>query len=365
LLFIILCNSQNLPLDKLKLPNGLKIKVFARVPNARQMSLSPSGNLFVGSMGPGLVHVVMKGSNVGTKLLEGLTVPVGVQFYNNDLYVTSLSRVLKYVNIEQNLRNPPQPITVATFPTDRSHGWKYLKIHKNKIYVQVGVPCNTCSVRDPYSNMIEMNLDGSGMKTIATGIRNSVGFEFDPEDSNSLYFTDNGRDAWGDDRPPDELNIIKMNSTGKHYGFPFCYGKDLVDPTYNTRGNCNDYVPTYVDLGPHVAALGLTFLQSKTFPERFKGKLLIAEHGSWNRRVPLGYRISIIDQKVPNPKYEQFIEGWLQLPNNTVISNEFNNDGEKDSRFAWGRPVDVINHPNRNVLISDDKGNAIYELYAE
>jgi len=156
-----------------------------------------------------------------------------------------------------------------------------------------------------------------------------------------------------------------MNATGKHYGYPFCYGKDLVDPQFNNRGNCNGYEPSFVDLGPHVAALGLTFIQSRTFPEKFRGKLLIAEHGSWNRREPLGYRISIIDQKATNPKYEQFIEGWLQLPPNNfnTSTNFINDEGEKDSRFAWGIPVDVINHPNGSILISDDKGNAIYEIY--
>jgi glucose/arabinose dehydrogenase len=269
-------------------------------------------------------------------------------------------KILKYPNIERDIRNPPNPITIATFPSDRSHGWKYLKIHKNKLYVQVGVPCNTCNVNDPYGAMYEMNLDGSGMRKIAGGIRNSVGFEVDPENSNDLYFTDNGRDAWGDDKPGDELNLVKLNSTTKHYGFPFCYGKDLVDSQYNRQGNCNAYEPTFVDLGPHVAALGLTFISSTTFPQRFRGKLIIAEHGSWNRRTPIGYRVTIVDHKATNPKFDIFIDGWLQLP-----PNNNNNNENKDSRFAWGRPVDVINIPNGNILISDDKGNAIYEIYPQ
>jgi len=154
------------------------------------------------------------------------------------------------------------------------------------------------------------------------------------------------------------LNKIVLDGKNRHFGFPYCYGKDLVDSQYNTRGNCVGYEPSFVDLGPHVAALGMTFLSSKTFPSIFNGKILIAEHGSWNRRVPLGYRISIVDHKETNPSYKIFIDGWLQLPNNDTIIHDV-----KDSRYAWGRPVDVINLPNGNILISDDKAGAIYEVH--
>lgn len=195
---------------------------------------------------------------------------------------------------------------------------------------------------------MSMKLDGSDRRYIARGIRNTVGFEWDHE-TGDLWFTDNGRDQWGDDMPPDELNHVPSN--GQHFGYPYCYGNQIPDPQFNPSRDCSKYVKATYSLGPHVAALGMAFYQGKSFPSQFHNQIFIAEHGSWNRRVPIGYRVTWVNKNDPSPQsYKTFIDGWLQLPNTTA---------KFDSRYSWGRPVDVINYKD-GILISDDKGGALY-----
>jgi glucose/arabinose dehydrogenase len=189
--------------------------------------------------------------------------------------------------------------------------------------------------------------DPTDYKIHARGVRNSVGFDWHPT-SKKLWFTENGRDEWGNDRPGDELNVIEDESNPEHYGFPFCYEKDLVDSEYNKDGNCKKYKPAAYVLGPHAAALGVTFYNSKAVNNT--NVVLIAEHGSWNRDIPFGYRVTMVDTSKSQGAYKVFIDGWLNLP------------GVNDSEYAWGRPVDVLVTRDGSILISDDKAHAIYRV---
>ncbi len=339
-------------LAKLNLPENFQISVFAQVKNARSMSLSENGTLFVGNREEDKVYAVRDTDNDGVAdekyiIAEGLNMPNGVAFKDGDLYVAEVSRIIKFVDIENNLDNPPAyEVVYDQFPTDRSHGWKYIAFGPDdKLYVPVGAPCNICDPeKDIYASITRMNADGSDLEIYAEGIRNTVGFTWHPSTGN-LYFTDNGRDMLGDNIPPCELNVV--TEKGQHFGYPFCHGGTIADPEFGKVGNCADTKKPYRNLGPHVAPLGIKFYTSDAFPEKYKNQIFIAEHGSWNRSEKIGYRIQMVSNTIEGePSYETFIDGWLN----------------HEEQEAWGRPVDLILDKNGDMLISDDYAGLIYRV---
>lgn len=342
--------SANLHLDRIKLPPGFSISLFASdVPKAREMAFSPQGTLYVGSF-EGDVYAVPdrdkdgKADRVYT-IARGLRMPVGVDFHNGSLYVSSISRIVRLDGIESRLDNPPQPVVVSEkFPTDRSHGWKFIRFGPDGLlYVPVGAPCNICLQSDQrYASIMRMKPDGTGLEVFAHGVRNTVGFDWHPE-TGELWFTDNGRDWLGNDSPPDELDHAPK--AGLHFGFPFCHGGDIADPDFGMRRSCKEFTAPAIKLGPHVAALGMRFYTGSMFPKEYRNQIFIAEHGSWNRDRKIGYRVSLV--RLDGGKavsYETFASGWL------------------DGGDNWGRPADVQVAPDGALLVSDDYANAIYRI---
>jgi len=193
-----------------------------------------------------------------------------------------------------------------------------------------------------YASITRLKLDGTGLEIFAHGVRNTVGFDWHPE-TKELWLTDNGRDLLGDDVPPDELNHAP--TPGLHFGFPYCHGKDIADPEFGAKRPCRDFVAPVLDLGPHVAALGMRFYTGSMFPPAYHNQIFIAQHGSWNRSKKIGYRVMRVQLEGERAlEYTTFAEGWLQ--------------GEK----AWGRPVDVQVMPDGALLVSDDYAGAIYRI---
>ena len=338
-------------LGKIKLPPGFKISIYAaNVPGARSMTLGTAGTLFVGTQEEGKVYAVLDKNkdNIADRVIviaRDLNLPNGVAFLNRALYVAEINRVLRYDNIEKHLENLPQPVVVNdSFPKDKAHGWKFIRFGPDGLlYVPIGMPCNVCERKDKrYGTIMRMKPDGSALEIFASGMRNTVGFDWNPL-MHELWFTDNGRDWMGDDLPPDELNYAPHK--GMNFGFPYCHGKDIPDPTYGKKHKCSEFTPPAIELGPHVAALGMRFYTGNMFLENYKNQIFIAEHGSWNRSVPIGYRVTLVTlQGNKAVKYEVFAEGWLQ--------------GER----AWGRQVDVQVMPDGALLVSDDKAGAIYRI---
>ena len=338
-----------LALDKIRLPPGFEISVFAdNVPNARAMVLGDKGTLFVGSMRAGRVYAVRNRDGKAAETLvvaSGLNMPVGVAFRHGALYVSAVDRILRFDRIEDNLARPPAPQIVSDrFPADTHHGWKFIAFGPDgMLYVPVGAPCNVCN-RDSnrYANIMRMQADGSGLEVYARGVRNSVGFDWHP-DTRELWFTDNGRDMLGDDEPDCELNHAPKKDM--HFGFPFCNGVDVADPEFGHLRACAEFTPPAAKLGAHVAPLGMRFYTGAMFPAAYKNNIFIAEHGSWNRSQKSGYRVVRI---VPTPgrasKQEVFAEGWLQRES------------------AWGRPADVLVMPDGALLVSDDQAGVIYRI---
>jgi glucose/arabinose dehydrogenase len=341
-------------LDQINLPPGFKIGIYAEnVPGARSMTLSPNGTLFVGTRGAGKVYAIFdedqdKKADKVITIASGMNSPNGVAYRDGSLYVAEINRVLRYDSIESKLDNSPSPVVVnSNFPSDTHHGWKFIRFGPDgKLYVPVGAPCNVCNPQDErYASITRMNPDGSGFEVFANGVRNTVGFDWDPG-SIELWFTDNGRDWLGDNKPPDELNHAPQQ--GLHFGFPFCHGGDILDPEFGSQHNCDEFTPPAMKLGPHVAALGMRFYTGNMFPQEYRNQIFIAEHGSWNRSVPIGYRITLV--RLENNQavsYEVFAEGWLQ------------------GGSAWGRPVDVQVMPDGALLVSDDKSGTIYRIFYE
>jgi glucose/arabinose dehydrogenase len=272
-------------LDKIKLPPGFTISVFAEVPNARSMCWGEKGTLFVGNRDGDKVFAVVdadkngKADNVYT-IASGLKTPCGVAFRKGSLYVAEVGRILRFDDIEAKLTNPPaHTIVTDKLPKDRSHGWKFIAFGPdNKLYVPVGAPCNVCKRDNPvYATITRMNPDGSGFEIFAEGIRNSVGFDWHPQ-TGALWFTDNGRDHLGDDVPADELNTAPQK--GLHFGFPYCHQGDTPDPEFGKEKPCAGFQAPALKLGAHVAAIGMRFYTGTSFPQDYQNSIFIAQHGS-------------------------------------------------------------------------------------
>lgn len=341
----------DLPLGDIRLPPGFTIGVYAdKLPGARSMALAADGTLFVGTRSEGKVYAVQDRNSDGRAdrvltLASGLNMPNGVAFRDGALYVAEVNRILRYDAIESRLDRPPRPVIVNDdFPPDAHHGWKFIRFGPDGLlYVPVGAPCNICEP-DParYAAIFRMRPDGTGLERFASGVRNTVGFDWHPV-TGELWFTDNGRDWLGNERPPDELNHAPR--PGMHFGFPYCHGKHIADPKFGTKRACGEFTPPALELGAHVAALGMRFYTGKQFPATYRNQIFIAEHGSWNRFPPSGYRITLVRLKDGWPNgYEVFAEGWLQFG------------------LAWGRPVDLQVMPDGALLVSDDKAGAIYRI---
>jgi len=337
-------------LDKIKLPAGFEIQVYSdQVPGARSMALSPKGTLFVGTREAGVVYALLDHAHANRadeviRIAHGHE-PNGVAFRDGSLYVAESARLVRYDNIEDRLKNPPPPVVVRDdFPHQSDHEWKYLRFGPDgKLYVPIGAPCNICEPPDKrQATITRMNADGSDFQIFARGVRNSVGFDWHPV-THQLWFTDNGRDLLGDDLPSDELNFAP--EIGMNFGYPYCHQGDLPDPDFGKKHPCSEFVPPAAKMGPHVATLGMRFYTGNMFPSEYKNQIFIAEHGSWNRSIPIGYRVAfvrldgnrVVEQKI-------FAEGWLQ--------------GEQ----AWGRPVDVLVMPDGALLVSDDRAGTIYRI---
>jgi len=351
------------PLASLVLPAGFHADVFADgVENAREMALAPGGTVFVGSRSAGKVHAVVdsNGDHKADKVMliaSGLDQPNGVAMRNGALYVATASKLLRFDDIEKHLDAPPAPVTIREdLPNPKTgHSWKFIAFGPDDmLYMSVGAPCNVCTSPPMVSAIVRMKPDGSDMAVFAEGVRNSVGFDWQPA-THELWFTDNGRDLLGDDVPNDELNVAWK--AGLHFGFPYCHQGDVADPQFGAERACSTTEPPVLKLGAHVAAIGFTFYTGNMFPASYKNAAIIAEHGSWNRSTPSGYRVMVAHtegRKVTG--YEPLVDGFL--PGLTSGSP----GGRGAGAAAIGRPADVLQMPDGSILISDDTGNRLIRV---
>ena len=337
-----------IPVDKIKVPAGFKVSLWAHsINNARMMTWGSKGTLFVSSRTAGNVYAVLdRGNTREVKVLaKGLNLPNGVAFRDGTLYIAEVSRITKMVGIEDKLDNPPaMEVVYDTLPKDLTHGWKYLAFGPDgKLYFNIGAPCNICMPPDTHANLSRVNADGTGFEYVAHGVRNSVGFDWHPV-TKTLYFATHGRDWLGDDSPSDRFDMVSQK--GQHFGFPFCHQGDILDPELGKGKSCNDYVKPLLKTGPHVAGNGVMFYTGSMFPPEYQNRVFLSQRGSWNRTQKIGFRVMMVtlDAKGGVAKYEPFAEGWLQ--------------GDQ----IWGRPVYTQQMKDGSLLIADDYAGAIYRV---
>jgi len=341
-----------LPVEAIRLPPGFEIGVFAAdVPSARSLAHGEGGVVFVGTNSGGRVYALRYRGARATEVItlaSGLDMPNGVALKGGALYVAEVNRILRFDDVEARLGafadGTSYPVVVTDrFPRETHHGWKFIRFGPDGLlYVPVGAPCNICEPDERHGLISRISPDGSGVEVFARGIRNSVGFDWDPR-TGELWFTDNGRDWLGDDLPSDELNHAPK--PGMNFGYPYCHQGDTPDPEFGRRHSCAEFSPPAAKLGAHVASLGMRFYTGTQFPPEYRDNIFIAEHGSWNRSRKSGYRIArVVVEGGRVVKHEVFAEGWLQ--------------GES----AWGRPVDVEVMPDGSLLVSDDRAGAIYRI---
>jgi glucose/arabinose dehydrogenase len=344
----IATSADKLPIAKLKVPQGFNIEVYAAgLTNAREMALGDKGTVFVGSRLVDKVYAIINknGKREVKVLASGLYRPNGVAFHNGTLYIAELSQISKIDNVEDHLDNPPKPTVIYTdLPKDEAHGWKFIAVGPdNKLYVPVGQPGNNVLHDAAHGQIRRMNLDGTGAEVYALGVRNSVGFDWNPENK-QMYFTDNGRDWLSEDVPNDELN--RVTKQGEDFGAPYCYQGNIPDPEFGWGHSCSEFVPPVGLMGPHAASLGMRFYTGSMFPKADRGAIIVARHGSWNRTNKFGGDVAVVhlekDGKVRN--IEPLVTGFLQ-----------------DNKYV-GRPVDVLQLKDGSMLVSDDWNGAIYRV---
>ena len=348
--FPIATPAAQLPVAKLKVPPGFKVEVWASdILDARGLRLGDKGTVFVSSLFvAGKIYAVTdKGGKREVKTIaEKLFLPNGIEFYKGALYVATPKDITRYDNIEASLDKPPAPVMVYDkLPGDVPHGWKYIRIGPDgKLYVPTGAPCNICARDDKHMHIKRMNLDGSGEEIVATGVRNTVGFDFDPK-TGDLWYTNNGRDWLSEDLPNDTLNHVTAKGN-KDFGYPYCHQGNMADPEFGWGKDCADYAQPALFTGPHAGTLGMRFYTGKMFPAKYHGAIFIARHGSWNRTKIFGGDIVVAwpDGKGGISKMEPFLTGFVE--NNQYL----------------GRPVDVMQMKDGSLLISDDHAGAIYRV---
>ena len=338
-----------LPTAKLKLPKGFKIELYASgVDNARTLRLGDKGTVFVSSRIKDKIHAIVdKDGKRDVKVIaSGLHRPNGIVLHNGTLYIAELYQISKIENIEDKLDNPPKPTVIySDLPKDEPHGWKYLTVGPdNKLYFQVGAPCNICMPSDAHAQIRRINLDGTGAEVVARGIRQIVGMDWHPV-TKQLYFTEHSRDWLSEDFPQDKLN--RLANPGKdNFGFPYCHQGNLPDPEFGWGRSCDEFTKPLALLGPHAAPLGMRFYTGNMFPAEYRGAILIARHGSWNRTKKFGGDIAIakLNKDGTVKSVEPFITGFIE--NNNYV----------------GRPADVLVMKDGSLLVSDDYNGAVYRV---
>lgn len=342
------------------LPAGFQVEVFADgVENARTLVRGPEGTVFVGSRTGNRVHALvdrdgdLRADRV-VVIASGLNQPNGLAMRDGALYVATATQLLRFDDIERRLDAPPTPVVVRdSLPNPGSgHTWKFIGFGPDAmLYMSIGAPCNACESPPLVSAILRMKPDGSDLEVFAEGVRNSVGFDWHPT-TRELWFTDNGRDGLGDDVPSDELNVAYR--PGMNFGFPFCHQGDVADPQFGAQRACSTAEPPALKVGAHVAALGFTFYTGTMFPESYRNAVILAEHGSWNRSVPSGYRVMVArtdGRRVTS--YEPLMTGFI---------HDGAPGGFAAGRAAAGRPVDVLQMPDGSILVSDDTGNRVFRI---
>ncbi len=355
-------------LSKIKLPPGFEITLYAIAPGARTIAVGPQGKIvFVGTLGAAVYALpVRPGPELVSEIwrfadLTPMKMPHGLCFAKDGtLFIAEQNQILAFANAEEHYNDPAvwaktvvaQGALIPREVESDVHSARVCRIGPDgKLYVAIGEPYNVPPkdkeaefVRLGVGAIIRMDRDGQNREIYASGIRNSVGLDFNPADG-TLWFTDNQVDMMGDDIPPGELN--RATKAGQNFGFPWYGGGHTRTNEYMDETPPADVVFPEIEMVAHAADLGMIFYTGAQFPKEYRGGIFSAQHGSWNRTVPIGARVMFTSLKPDGTadKTAPFAEGWR----------------EPDGSY-WGRPVDVAELPDGSLLVSDDKNGALYRI---
>ena len=344
--------ASEIPVDKIKVPKGFKVELWAsRMPGARSMAQGDKGKIYIGTRVIGRVYEVTDHGDKRTTrvVIDKLTQPAGVAFANGSLYVIAIDKALRFDGIEDKPTVQPVDMTDKfALPKEQHHNWKYIAFGPDKkLYVPFGAPCNICEPpTKEYAQIRRYNADGSGMEVLATGVRNTQGFDWHPK-TGELWFTDHGRDWMGDNGPEDELNRLSKN--GEFFGYPYCHAKGVVDIDIKKKDACKGVTLPVATMGPHAAVMGVKFYTGTMFPKEYQNTMFIARKGSWNRTVKLGFDVVNVRPSADgkSAKVTPFMTGFLEDP--------------KEAKF-WGRPAYIHQMKDGSLLVSDEQLGAIYRI---
>lgn len=335
------------PLSRLKLPPGFAIAEYARVPGARSLLVAEDGARVYVATRDSRVFAILDPERDGSAdevvtVASGLKVPNGLALApDGALLIAEQHRVIRLDAAGRaTVVVPP-----GVLPDQDHHGWRYAGLGPDgRLYLAVGAPCDVCEVTSLEGTIVRLRPDGHELEVFARGVRNSAGFDWHPV-TGDLFFTDNGGDRLGDLIPPDELNHAPEPHL--HFGFPYVYGANLPYPQFADQPAPQRTTPPALVFEAHAAALGIDFYSGSMFPDDYRHDALVAQHGSWNRSEPVGYRIMRVrfsPAGEPQGKFV-FIDGWLG-PDGSVA----------------GRPVDLEELPDGSLLISDDYAGLVYRV---
>jgi glucose/arabinose dehydrogenase len=341
--------ADKLPTARLKAPKNFNIEVYASgMANARSLRIGDKGTVFVSTRLLDKIYAVVDkdGKREVKTLVSGLYRPNGIALHNGTLYIAELNKISKIDNVEAQLDGSPKPTLIYNdLPSDEPHGWKFLTVGPdNKLYFNIGAPCNICMPSPAHAQIRRINLDGSAPEVVARGVRQIVGMDWHPV-LKQLYFTENQRDWLSEDLPQDKLNRVTRPGQD-NFGFPYCHQGNLPDQEFGWGHNCSEFTQPIALLGPHSAPLGMRFYTGNMFPREYHNAVLIVRHGSWNKTTKVGGDILVakLNPDGTVKSVEPFITGFLV--NNNYI----------------GRPVDIELMKDGSILISDDWNGAVYRV---
>ncbi len=356
-------------LDRINLPPGFKIDLYAIVPDARHMAVGPQGVVaFVGTRKTKVWAVTDRDKDRVADEVKvfapsiDFAIPNGVCFSPDGfLFIAEQNRVLVFPAAEFFYESPdvaaflvvPQGELIPVSEESYNHTARVCRIGPDgKLYISLGQPFNVSPPEklDLYNQwgiggIVRMNTDGSGREVYTYGVRNSVGMDFNPE-TGELWWTDNQVDGMGDLIPPGEIN--RQTAAGQHFGFPWYGGGHVRTGEYADSEPPADAVFPQVETDAHAADLGMSFYSGNQFPADYKGGLFVAQHGSWNRTDPIGARIlfNTLDADGNVASSQVFADGWLDSQTGEYL----------------GRPVDVVQLRDGSLLVSDDLVGAVYRI---
>lgn len=345
----ILIDSGPGKLTPIKVPSGFRVSVFAEgLDTPRLMAIGPDGVVYVAERGKNRV-IALPDRDQDTRadrvvvVADGLQAPSSLAFQGPALLVGETNQITR-LTLDAEGRATARAVLIPNLPPAGQHTTRTILVMPDgRLMVSVGSSCNVCNESDPRRAAISVyQPDGSGGRTFSSGLRNAVGLAVNPW-TNEVWATNNGRDLWGDDRPPETVNSL---TDGADFGWPRCHAGDLVDPNYGQPGGCQGVTPPAIKLAAHMAPLGLEFVNRGPFPAAYQG-LYIALHGSWNSSVKVGYKVM-----------------FVPLRNGRVAGEavDFATGFVRGDDPALGRPVGVTLTPDGSLLVSDDKGGYIYRI---